>query len=73
MSTARREEPGSDGSAEAQRRHDLAEAVRRECIAVAIQAYEDAAVSGLCQAGAFEAAISAVRRADLRRISEGCA
>ena len=41
------------------------ERIRDACIAAAIAGYEDAAISGLCHEGAFEAAISAMRRLDL--------
>jgi len=45
--------------------NDIAEQVRQACIQEAIRAYEDAGISGLCHAGRFEAAISAVRMLDL--------
>lgn len=38
------------------------EQTRRDCIAAALQAWEDAGVSGLCAEGRFEAAIDAMRR-----------
>jgi formiminotetrahydrofolate cyclodeaminase len=44
--------------------HPVAEAIRDACVAAALAGYEDALVSGLCREGAWEAAISAVRRLD---------
>jgi hypothetical protein len=41
---------------------DDAERMRRACIEAALQAWEDAGVSGLCAEGRFEAAIDAMRR-----------
>ena len=38
-----------------------AEAVRQACIAAALQAYEDAGVSGLCHEGRWEYAMDAMR------------
>lgn len=46
----------------------LAERVRAACIEAALAGYEDAAISGLCGEGAWEAAISAIRRLDLERL-----
>ncbi len=46
-----------------------AQAVRAACVEAAISGYEDAAISGLCREGAFEAAISAIRVVDLETIS----
>jgi hypothetical protein len=43
----------------------LAERVRNACIEAALAGYENAAISGLCHEGAWEAAISAIRMADL--------
>jgi len=50
------------GAAESE---SLAESIRQKCIAAALAGYEDAAASGLCHEGAWEAAISALR--NLRR------
>ncbi len=44
---------------------DLANAVREACIRAAIEGYRDAAISGLCAEGAFEAAVSAMQMLDL--------
>ena len=52
----------SDVSAERLR---LAQSIRDACIAAAKQGYENAAISGLCEEGAFEAAISAIYMVDL--------
>lgn len=47
---------------------DLASAVRTACIQAALDGYEQAQIAGLCQEGAWEAAIDAVRMLDLRTI-----
>jgi hypothetical protein len=46
-----------------------AEAARQACIAVALAAYEDAGVLGLCAEGRWEAAVSAMQSLDLRDIA----
>jgi len=46
----------------------VAEATRRACIEAALEGYESAAISGLCHEGAWENAISAIRRLDLEDI-----
>jgi hypothetical protein len=46
----------------------IAEAVRDACVQAAQQGYESAAVSGLCEEGALEAAIGAMRMVDLNRV-----
>lgn len=46
----------------------IAEATRRACIEAALAGYESAAISGLCHEGAWENAISAIRRLDLEDI-----
>ena len=43
-----------------------AEAVRQACIAAALQAYEDAGISGLCHEGRWEYAVDAMRGLPLR-------
>ena len=43
-----------------------AERVRQACIAAALQAYEDAGVSGLCHEGRWEYAVDAMRGLPLR-------
>lgn len=44
---------------------DPREHTREACIAAACDAYEDAAIHGLCAEGAFEAAVGAMRRLDV--------
>jgi formiminotetrahydrofolate cyclodeaminase len=48
----------------------LGEAVRRACVEAALAGYEDAAISGLCHEGAWEAAVSAIRGLDLDAFAE---
>ena len=48
----------------------LGEAVRRACVEAALTSYEDAAISGLCHEGAWEAAVSAIRGLDLDALPE---
>lgn len=38
------------------------ETIKKCCIRVAVEAYEDALQSGLCAEGAFEAAVSAIKK-----------
>jgi hypothetical protein len=47
-------------------RLQIAEMVRQACIKVAIAAYEDAGLSGLCHEGQWEYAVDAIRRLELR-------
>lgn len=42
-----------------------AEQIRAALVRAAVQAYEDARVRGLCEAGAFEAAVGAMRTLEL--------
>lgn len=44
-----------------------AERIRAALIQAAIDGYEQASLSGLCDEGALEAAVSAMRRLDLHR------
>lgn len=46
----------------------LAEATRAACVGAALDAYEAAAMSGLCHEGAWENAIGAMRQIDLQTI-----
>lgn len=48
----------------------LAERVREACIQAALDGYQDAAMSGLCDEGAQEVSISAMRRLDLHALLE---
>lgn len=54
------------GQADRERR--IAEAVRAACVAAAQETYERAAADGLCNEGAWEAAIDAIRSLDLAAI-----
>lgn len=47
----------------------LAEAVRNQCIAAALRAYEEAGISGLCAEGRWELAIQAIRTLDLNAVT----
>ncbi len=47
----------------------LAEEVRAALVQSALQAYEDAALRGLCSEGAWEVAVTAMRRLDLRELT----
>jgi hypothetical protein len=46
----------------------LAEAVRDACLRAAMQAYENAGISGLCGEGRWEMAVQALRGLDLRPV-----
>lgn len=46
----------------------LAEAVRDACGKAAQEAYENAGISGLCEEGRWECAISAIRALDLEAV-----
>ena len=46
----------------------IAEATRQACIEAALEGDESAAISGLCHEGAWENAISAIRRLDIESI-----
>ena len=48
-----------------------AERIRAALVQAALEAYEDAGVRGLCGAGAFEAAVAAMRTLDLRGVAGG--
>lgn len=47
----------------------LARAVRDACLKAAQEGYERAAISGLCEDGALEAALSAIQMIDLEAIA----
>jgi len=47
----------------------LAEEVRKAVVQSAVDAYEDAAVQGLCCEGAWEVALTAMRRLDLVQLT----
>ncbi len=46
----------------------LAEAVHEACLKAAREAYENAGISGLCEEGRWECAISAIRALDLEAV-----
>lgn len=50
------------------RERRIAEAVRAACVAVAQETYERAAADGLCDEGAWEAAIDAIRSLNIATI-----
>ena len=45
------------------------EAIRHACVHAALEAYRDASIHGLCHEGAWEAALSGIRRANLIEIA----
>lgn len=47
---------------------EVAEQVRDACVRVALNAYENARMDGLCHDGAWEAAVGAMRMLDVERI-----
>ena len=46
-------------------RRRLAEAVRRACVAAALEAWEEAGAAGICAEGRWEAAVGALRSLDV--------
>jgi len=46
----------------------LAEAVRAACLKAAIEAYENAGISGLCEEGRWECARQAIKGLDLEKL-----
>jgi hypothetical protein len=46
----------------------LAATVRNACVRAALDGYEQAQIAGLCQEGAWECAVDAMRRVDLSAI-----
>lgn len=51
----------------------LAESIRRALIDAAESAYEDAGMQGLCAEGRWEAAVSAMRRVDVKAVASAAA
>lgn len=47
---------------------DLANTVRAACIQAALDGYEQAQIAGLCQEGAWECAVDAMRKLDLEAL-----
>lgn len=50
-------------------RREIAEATQRTLIAVALEAYEEAGLSGLCGEGRWEVALGAIRNYDVRKVA----
>jgi hypothetical protein len=48
----------------------LASSVRVACLRAALEGYEQAQIAGLCQEGAWEAAVDAMRMLDLKELLE---
>ncbi len=48
----------------------LAERVRQACLQQAIDAYEQAGISGLCDEGRWELAVDAIRQLDIAKLLE---
>lgn len=48
----------------------IAAAVRQACVLAALDGYERAQIAGLCQEGAWEAAIDAMRMLDLTTLAD---
>jgi hypothetical protein len=46
----------------------IAEIVRSACVDTALQAYEHAGLSGLCEEGRWECAIQAIRELDIEAV-----
>ena len=46
----------------------IAEVIRTACLEAALEAYEDAGISGLCAEGRWEYAIQAIRLLDLEEV-----
>jgi hypothetical protein len=51
-------------------RRRLAEAVKEACLRAAQEGYEHAAISGLCGAGALDAALDAIRMLDVAAVAD---
>jgi len=47
---------------------DVAEIIKNACIEAAREGFRDASMSGLCQDGAIEAAISAIQKLDVEEV-----
>ena len=47
---------------------EIAQAVRSACVTAALDGYERAQIAGLCQEGAWEAAVDAIRMLDLKTV-----
>lgn len=51
----------------------IALAIRNACIRAALDGYEQAQIAGLCQEGAWECAVDAMRRLDLTTLLDPAA
>ena len=49
----------------------FAETVRQACLKAAVEAYENAGMSGLCAEGRWELAVQAIRELDLGAVLDG--
>ena len=49
----------------------LAETVRQACLRAALDAYENAGISGLCGEGRWELAVQAIRELELQPLLDG--
>ena len=47
---------------------EIARAVRSACVQAALDGYDRAQIAGLCQEGAWEVAVDAIRMVDLKEI-----
>ena len=47
---------------------EIASAVREACLKVALDAYENAQMDGLCHEGAWEVAVGAIQALDVERV-----
>lgn len=61
-----RDESAVENSTGNKRDRQVAEAIRAACIQAAQQGYEQAAADGLCDEGALEVALEAIRSLDLQ-------
>lgn len=69
MPTTNTNQPSEEILEPGYREQRLAEAVRSACIEAALDGYERARISGLCEEGALECAIDAIRMLDLGPIA----
>lgn len=49
-------------------KRQIAEAVRKACVQAALAGYEQAAMDGLCQEGAWECAVGAMQALDVEAV-----
>jgi hypothetical protein len=60
-----KDESAAENSVDLKRDHQIAVAIRAACVTAAQQGYERAAADGLCDEGALEVALDAIRSLDL--------